>query len=194
MENKLGTNLFKILTVLFVIGAAASAIVNLAVSGGITWAVYPLAVIAFAWVICIPAFLARKNKALLALLAFTAAVIPFLYVLDKFGPYGGWFSSLGLPIAIVSLVCWWISFAVFKYTKLNIWYKSAAVVFVFGVVVSTAIRFYLAGFTGGIMSVVFNLDSIINLIACLAATILLVIIGTGKRRELSAKTNNGIQK
>ena len=88
------------------------ATVNIAVSNGITWALYPILSTVFAWAIASTAIL-RKNRKLLATFFVTSTLlIQYLYLLERLTPFDGWFIGYALPIAIISIIAIWVFFFV----------------------------------------------------------------------------------
>ena len=83
--------------------ACTCLIVDLAVNGRITWALYPLLSIAFGWAAFSPLF-AKKHKTVLVLGSFTVLILPYLNLLSKITPVTDWFMPVGLPSAVAGSI------------------------------------------------------------------------------------------
>lgn len=118
------------------IAAGTCAIVNFAIDQRLTWAAYPLISIALGWVVAAPLF---YRKLIMALCALTAAIGPYLYCMDRLTHGPDWFVKLGLPIAAIGVVFSWLTYLLFRFAKINAWYKAAIVALLAGVAVSPAI-------------------------------------------------------
>ena len=147
-DNKYGRLLFSVVTVLFIIAIGVCLIVDFAINRRIVWAGMPIISIIFAWIVVLPLFLAKRHKLIFSLMAATIVTIPFLFLLERLVPIKNWFYSIGLNVALISIVSIWITFVVFKYVKISIWFKSAITVFLFGVIVSTATNYYVNVYLG----------------------------------------------
>lgn len=107
-----------------VVALAASAvcvIVNLAVSGGITWALYPMGSLALALGVLAPGALMRRHRLLGMLVALTALIMPYLMLLDRLSPAPGWVWPMGFPIACIGLALLWLSLVLYGYTRISRW-------------------------------------------------------------------------
>ena len=159
------------------IGIGTCLIVNLAINGKITWGMYPLVSIPFGFLILLPLF-APKNKIVLSLCAVTILVFPYLYFLSKITPTKDWFIPLGLPIAIASLIVFWILYILLRFIKINAWYKASITIFLCGVIMSPTINYFInkSGFARG------NgfLSTIINIFSCVVLSAACVIYGYTK--------------
>jgi len=140
-----GKILLIIFSLLCFIAAGTCAIVNFAINRQITWAAYPLISIALGWVVAAPLFF----KKLIASLCALTATVPYLYCMDKLTPGPDWFGKLGLPIALVGIVFSWAAYLLFRFAKINAWYKTAIVLLAAGVVVNPAID-YIVGETSAL--------------------------------------------
>lgn len=174
-DSKISRIALKILTAACITAAIVCIIVNFAISRSITWAAYPLIAIPFVWIVALPSLLIKKHKLLLSLAAFSALTVPFLYLLEKLTPVKEWFAVLGVPAAISSIIALWITYFLVKYAKINKWYLSAILVFIYGVVLSGVINFFVAVLLN---SGFLNLSTVVNILSCIVVTVLLVIIGS----------------
>jgi hypothetical protein len=179
MEKKTFGLPAKILSALFIIGITTCVIVDFAVNGKLVWAGYPVVSILFAWVLTLPLVMAAKNKIAWTLLVLTVSLPPYLLAMDGLTPGAPWFAALGLPIAVCAVAVIWIDYVVLRFMKLNSWYKAAASVFLYGIVLSNAVNILAERFTSGLI-IIFTLSNVINNVATIAVVVLLMIIGSGK--------------
>lgn len=173
-DSKILKLAFKLFTLFCLIAAIVCLICNLAINKSITWSIYPLAALPFAWVIATPALVFKKYKVLSSIAAFSVFCLPLLYVLDRITPVKGWFAALGIPVAITGIIAVWITYFLVKYARINWWYQSAAFVFLYGVVCSAIVNYLVDSF---LEISFFNLSNLINILSCVVVSTLLVIIG-----------------
>ena len=183
-ESKYAKLAFQVISVLFFIAIGVCIIVDFAINKRITWAGYPVISIVFSWVILLPLLLAKRKKVLLSLITSTVATIPFLFLLDSLTPSDSWAYGLGTPIAVIAIVTTWIVLLMFRYLKINYWYKSAVAVFLYGVIMSPATNFFVDRFLMDKSSHLFNLNNLVNIFSSMAIVILLFIIGFNKKQKV----------
>lgn len=94
------TIVWEILSVSALIAAVAVSAVNLFVEGRLSWALYPLISLAFAWILMSSAFLLGRHP-LLSALASALALPVFLLGLDLIGGGLSWSLLPALPIVLV---------------------------------------------------------------------------------------------
>jgi hypothetical protein len=174
-KNKL---MFLLLSFGCVVAMGVCLICDIAINGGMLWSGYPVVSILFGLVALAPLTLGGKRGRWLSLLAFTIAVLPFLWLLERLAPVGGWFREIAAPAAVIFLAATWIMALVIKFVKISRWYVAAIAVFLYGVIGGTAVRFYVSGFLGQNL---FSLDNLINFFACTALAVLLVIMGASRK-------------
>jgi hypothetical protein len=184
-ENKNLRLLFFIATIVCFIAVSVCLICDISMNKSIIWSAYPFGGIAFLWVILSPLLLAKKNRLICALITLTIATMPLIRFLEWISPAKGWFNSLGLPISAVCIAAFWVTFAILKYLKLNKWYLSSIIVFIYGIVVSSTVEYSVSKFIGQNL---FSFDNIINFFAVAAITVLLGVIGYYS--GVSEKTKN----
>ena len=149
-------------------------IVNLAVSGALTWAVYPILSVPLGWAVGAPLWLRNTNRGvLLSLAAATVLAPPYLYLLaGQTG--GGWFWPLGLPCAAVGIVAAWLVFALFRFVKISVLYKAALCVLLLGAVASPIVNRLADNYAGLPAD---GLNTFINVFASVLAAAVLAIVG-----------------
>ncbi len=87
----------EVISVSMGMAALSLIIVDIIVNKHITWSVYPLSSLAFAWLmVCLP--LIFRNKPLILIPLVALAPFGFLFALDFFYGKMSWFMSLGMPI------------------------------------------------------------------------------------------------
>ena len=90
----------QVVSVLMVIPAALSLLIDGVLGSGLTWSPYVVASLGTVWVWCVSPFLFRRNVVPLWIAIDTVAMLGLLYVVDWFAPTHGWFLPLALPITL----------------------------------------------------------------------------------------------
>ena len=108
---------FLIVSISHFVTIGTVAIINIAVSNQLTWALYPILSILYAWVITATALLTKNRKLLVTFIVASVFLIPYLILLEVITPANGWFASYALPISILVIVSVWIFF--FTFVKLK---------------------------------------------------------------------------
>jgi uncharacterized protein YacL len=98
---------------------------------------------------------------------------------------GEWFVRLALPVAILSIIALWVCFIIVKRMKYNVWYLSAALVFVIGVILSPIVTSISLNFTAAETSLL----DYISVLVCVVTAAVLCIIGFTKRNFSFHKEN-----
>lgn len=93
-------------------GIAVSAIVDFAVTHRFTWSLYPISSIVFAWLIMYPTVYFGRKGVIGSLVALSAAILPFLWILDVLT--GASVLRIGIPCALIALAYLWLVFAASK--------------------------------------------------------------------------------
>jgi len=173
---------YVIIAVLCIIGMGASMITNLAVSGQLSWAWYPILANAYAMALLTP-LLAKKNRPAYWLAALIVFTLPFLYFLDIITPGHDWFTALALPIFAMNIAAICICFFISKLLR-NRWYIAAVFVFVLGAIVSPITNLLVDSFISQ-FAPVFAIFTYINIISTivLCVVISITLIGVGRRKK-----------
>lgn len=153
----------------------ACVIVNLAVSGGLTWAIYVIYSVPFGWAAGAPLWLKNwwGRAVPLSLAAVSVLALPYLYLLaGQTG--GGWFMPLGLPCGIIGVVTLWAVYCLFRFAKIGLFYKLALTVLFAGAAVGPAVNWFAHRFAGRPAGA---LDTFINIFASILTAAVLAIIG-----------------
>lgn len=164
---------FLIFTLICFIAIGVSLIVDVAINKQVTWAMYPLISVVFGWAL-LSSLLAKKHGIFLSLTSLTLLILPYLYFLSQITPVTDWFIPVGLPSAIAGIVAIWILFLLFRFTKINIWYKSAITVFILCVGISPAFNYFMDIYMG---YEPFTLDRVISVFSCIIVTAVIGIVG-----------------
>lgn len=90
----------QVVSVLMVIPALTSIVVNAAFGEGLTWSLYVVASLGAVWVWCVSPFLYRRNIVPLWIAIDELAMLGLLYLVDAMSPSSGWFAPLALPITV----------------------------------------------------------------------------------------------
>jgi len=171
------------IVMLCLIGMGVPMVVNLAVSGAITWALYPILANAYAIAVCTP-LLAKRNSAALWLASASAFTLPFLYFLDILTPGREWFMGLALPIYAINVIAVWICFFIAKRAK-NKWLGSALIVFISCVIISPVVNLLVLNFIrqfAAVSAMGTWLDIAITVTVGIVVAAVLLIVGFSKRR------------
>jgi hypothetical protein len=170
-------NSSRIITVAFALACFVAAgvclIVNLAVSQQLTWAAYPLVSITFGWAVLSPLAL-KRHGIVLSLGIATLFTFPYLYLLGRIVGATEWLVPIGIPASIAGIGSLWVLFCLFRLTKLNVWYKSAVLVFVIGVVTSTVVNYFVDSYAG---QNPFTWDMLLTVVVATTAAVVLGVLG-----------------
>jgi len=119
-------------------------------------------------------------------LSLTLLALPFLFVLDRITPVDSWFAPLGIPSAVAGVIAAWVFFLLFRFVKINNWYKSAIAVFITGVVVNPVVNYYVDRFVIDESSL---LSTILTAAGCLILAIALLVMGYRRSKAVGAARN-----
>ncbi len=113
-ENSMTKNVINsiLFSVTLLIGVMVCLICNIAVSGSLTWSLIPVSSIVFAWIISFPSIMLGKRGIMVSLLSFSVFIFPYLFLLSRLTKAKEIF-SVGVVMAIASIVFLWIIVAVF---------------------------------------------------------------------------------
>jgi len=164
-------------------GAGVCLIVDLAINRHVVWSSFPLLSVAFGWLIFAPLWI-KKHGLVLSMGAASLLAAPFLFFLNQITPGGDWFRPVGLPCAAIGAIALWIFYFLFRYAKLNLWYKFAIAVFLSAVIISPVINRFADLYTNAATDL---LNLVINLFAGVIASAFLAVMGYAadqkKRKE-----------
>lgn len=178
--------LFMLFTLACVVAIGVCLIVNMAIDQQITWAAYPLLSVPFGWAM-FSTLLIKKHGIIYFLCALTVLALPYLYLISKVTPVTDWFMPIGLPAALAGILAIWILFPLFRFVKMNAWYKAAFSVFLLGVVAGTIISYFIDVY---LQMEPFKWYRYIDIFSCLVAAAALAIVGYKKSKPKSASSQS----
>lgn len=103
---------FIVITITALLGVTVCTICNVAVNGAFTWSMYPIIAIAFGWAIITPAVVFHRRGILVSMIVVTIILIPFLTAIGTLSGYHQAMNSIGIKIAVVSLIYMWIVYLI----------------------------------------------------------------------------------
>jgi len=169
-------------SILCIAAIIACIIVNYAIDRKITWSIYPILSIPFGWLLFMPLII-KKHGLLLSLCSLTLITLPYLFLLEKITPVRHWFLPLGIPSAIAGVITIWVLYLLYRFLKINLWYKIAVTVFLSGVITSPIIDYYVDTF---LYEEPRWLDSIINIASCIIVSVALFLLGRKRSKAKNA--------
>lgn len=101
-------------------------ITDLALSGGLTWSLYPLYSILFAWLVAAPAMYGKRRPVRGSLIALSIFILPFLLALHALVDTNGLLFSLGAGVTLLALCFLWLIYWLFFLIKSSVWHYAAA--------------------------------------------------------------------
>lgn len=90
----------QVVSVLMVIPALLSIVINAAFGAGLSWSLYVVSSLGVVWVWCISPFVYRRNIVPLWLTIDALALLGLLYAVDSLSSGPSWFLPLALPITL----------------------------------------------------------------------------------------------
>lgn len=179
-----------IYTVLSLIGIITCTICNFAVSGGLTWALYPISSILYGWALIFPLLYCNKKGVLISLLLLTVLTVPFLYVLERIVGTDGLIMPIGIRSSAVGLLYLWFIYLVFSIKKLRK-YVAAAIVVMLGIPINVWINTMVSRLLGEIRLIdIWDILSY-SILALTSITIFLFGYMHSKKLTHPASSNEG---
>lgn len=120
-------------------------ICDIDISGRLSWSLYPIAAVSFAWLVIFPLFQFKKYNVCISLISLSIFIIPFLFILDKIIGGAKLMMPLGVTISIVSIAYIWVIYFLFSIKKLEKWNMDAVAVLL-GIPVSIIINYIISKF------------------------------------------------
>ena len=102
---------------LLLLGIFVVSIVDLAISGTLTWSLIPTTAIIFAWLVCFPAIKLGAKGLILSLAALSLFIIPFIFALNGIIETDAPILPVGIRVSAISTAFLWLVFAIFKILK-----------------------------------------------------------------------------
>ncbi|MDR1795327.1 MAG: hypothetical protein LBR25_08035 [Erysipelotrichaceae bacterium] len=158
-------------------------IVDYAIHQQLTWSRIVTISVLFGWCVTTPLFL-KKNQILFTLLAITALVQPFLWLLGSFTSNPSWYFPMGAIIGCIGIVLLWVSYFIFCFIRIGVLYQWALVVFLSTMVASPLIRHIVRMYTDARFD---WFNEIINLLGGAALCGFLVYMGHQRENKKAGK-------
>lgn len=89
-------------------------ICDMAIGGSLSWSLLVIGANAFSWLVFFPVIKFRTGGVTATLISFSVFIIPYLWVLSKLISGKNSILSIGVPVAIISVIFLWIVYFVFK--------------------------------------------------------------------------------
>lgn len=117
-ENNMNKNaiISTIYTSAMIIGIMVCCICDIAISGTLTWSLIVLSSVLVTWIATFPVILLGKKGMLMAMIAISIIIVPFMYILSILIKVNEVF-SVGAIMSIISLVFLWITYVLYYRLK-----------------------------------------------------------------------------
>lgn len=112
-------------TVLSFLSILICMICDLALTEALTWSLYPLVSVIFAWFLIIPIFLWGLRGIVRSMIALTVLIIPYLFLLKCIIGGTDPIMAVGVPVSVISLVYMWIMYFMYAKTRLYVYAATA---------------------------------------------------------------------
>lgn len=173
-------NIFTIVfSVMLLIGMVVCTICDLAISGTLSWSLYPTGSIIFTWLVFFPVVKFGKKGILGTIISLSILIIPYIFFLNFLIKTSRLLLPIGIGVSIISIVYIWIVFAVFKVLK-NRKMSASAISLLLGIPTEFLITYCLTKYINEPMFDVWDFISI----AVMVITALLLFIGDFKRNKV----------
>lgn len=166
-----------VITLIFLVGILATAIVNLATAGTLNWALFPIGSIGLAWVVITPLFLLKRHRLLSSLVMLSALIMPFLRLIGHLTMDGGWVWPVAFPIVCMSLGVLWLALILFMYTRIDRLFCTGLVVLA-ALCVNPVTQVAISLYTGSALS----LFSFTNVLIFICVAVAMFARGVVRRR------------
>ena len=90
-----------VLSLLFALPAAVCLACDVAYTRGAGWSMLVIGAAAMLWIFIVPALLIRRHRVLLCGILNTAALLGYLFIIERFLARGMWFMQLALPLVLL---------------------------------------------------------------------------------------------
>ena len=181
-RQKLSRLVFPIISASLALPAFICLLVNYCIDQKFTWSIYPLVSLLLCFIILVPIFILKKHRTLAAHGVLLAAMIPYLYVIERMTPVDGWVLPLALPIAVLSIGVSAITVWLVLYTQIDRLIVMAISFLLAGVGANLAINEIVVNYVGERTS---NISVVITALCFAAAAIVLAIVGFSRRKKQS---------
>lgn len=96
------------------IGIVVCTICDLAISGSLSWSLYPIGSIIFAWIVFFPIIRFGKKGMSGSLIFLSILILPFIFFINFLVQSNQLLLPIGITVSVISIVFLWAVFAVFK--------------------------------------------------------------------------------
>ena len=129
------------------LGIIICMICDFAITGRLTWSLFPVSSLVYFWLITVPAIVCVKREIFCSLVLVSFLTIPFLFALEKIIGINGLIMPLAIPIFVTSIFYLWVAYLMIGRTK---WpkYISVATTFFVGLPIALGINFIISNRTG----------------------------------------------
>ena len=158
-------------SVILLLGMFVCVICNVAVSGTLTWSLYPVSSILFAWLICVPVIRYGTKGIPGSLIAVSIFLLPFLTVLSRLIGRNNLIIPIGAKTALPSLVYLWCIYLIFSKSALRK-RLAAAASFLLAIPLHLIINLLLAGILSTPFLDIWDILSLSVLLLCATALFL----------------------
>lgn len=154
------------------VGIIVCSIVDAAISGSLTWSLYPISSCIFAGCVMFPALFSGKRGILTSMIMLTILIIPYLFVLDRIAGTDGLILRVGAVSAVIALAYLWSVFFImkrFKSRKLLGGGISAILAAPVCIIINCSLSFLITPEAG-----IFNVWDILDIIILTASGLLMI--------------------
>lgn len=106
-----------IISIISILGIIVCSICNLAITGSLTWAWFPISALVFTWQIVIPIIVFGKKGVCVSLVLLSILILPFLFVLENIIGIKDLIMPIGIPASILSIIYLWLVYLLVHKTK-----------------------------------------------------------------------------
>jgi len=130
---------------LLLLGMVICAIVDMAISGTLSWSLIPISACILAGLVFTPIFKYGFRGIIVALVAFSVLIVPFLFILSLLVDANELLLPFGIRISAVCIIYLWSMYVLFKTTKVRE-LIATAILLLITIPFSLTINLILAGF------------------------------------------------
>lgn len=117
-----------IFSIVMLLGIVVCMICNFAVTGALTWSLYPISSIIFVWAVTFPLIVHQQKGMLISLCSVTVLLCPFIWVLSRLTGVGMVFVA-GWRISAAVILYLWIVYVTMKIWRKRKWFAAGIAIF-----------------------------------------------------------------
>ena len=117
-----------IFSIVMLLGIVVCMICNFAVTGALTWSLYPISSIIFVWAVTFPLIVHQQKGMLISLCSFTVLLCPFIWVLSRLTGVEMVFDT-GWRISAAVILYLWIVYVIMKKWRMRKWFAAGIKIF-----------------------------------------------------------------